>query len=624
MWAGARRSRVTCCPGPAREATSSPANTAAASVSRPDPALLERLVIAYWLDRAAAAAERPRRALGGPGVDRRKRAGGGARGGHRLPGVGSGARWPPQSSGSRPVLNRLMKVHTVAYRATGGHIGHRFPGQPPHLLLDHVGARSGTKRTSALSYIRDGDDVVIVASKGGHPKNPSWFHNLRANPDTTIQVGSKHVDVHARVAGSRGAEAAVAEGRRRVQRLRGLPEADRAGDPARGPRTAGGAARGSAMQRLSSQDASFLHLEDAVSHMHIGSVAIFEGPPPAYEELVERWCGRKLPLVPRYRQRVRFVPLALGRPVWVDDPHFNLGYHLRRTALPAPGGDDELRKLVGRLMSQQLDRSQAAVGDLDGRGPERGPLGAALQGAPLHGRRRLRDGAALGDPRRRARAGARPRRTTGTRAAAARARAGRHGAGGAGAQPLRAACASALCARRARPPSTAAETARGLLAMGGVVQPHAAVVAQRADRPAPALGLGALRARRREEDPPRARRHGQRRGAGRDHRRLPRAAASPAASPIDRDGAHAGAGVGPPPGEHGHVQQPRLGDVRRAARGDRGSGRAAAVDPRADGAPQGVAAGGGGRRADVAERLRPARCCWRSASGWRRGCRSAT
>jgi diacylglycerol O-acyltransferase / wax synthase len=111
------------------------------------------------------------------------------------------------------------------------------------------------------------------------------------------------------------------------------------------------------MQRLSSQDASFLHLEDDVSHMHIGSIAVLEGPPPAYDQLAEH-VRCKLPEVPRYRQRVHFLPLALGRPVWVDDPHFNLGYHLRRTALPEPGGDEELRLLIGRVMSQQLDRSK--------------------------------------------------------------------------------------------------------------------------------------------------------------------------------------------------------------------------------------------------------------------------
>jgi len=109
------------------------------------------------------------------------------------------------------------------------------------------------------------------------------------------------------------------------------------------------------MQSLSSQDASFLHLEDSVSHMHIGTVAILEGPPPPYDEFAAR-VRANLREVPVYRKKVHFVPLALGRPAWVDDPHFNLAYHLRRTGLPAPGGDEELRLLVGRVMSQQLDR----------------------------------------------------------------------------------------------------------------------------------------------------------------------------------------------------------------------------------------------------------------------------
>jgi deazaflavin-dependent oxidoreductase (nitroreductase family) len=98
------------------------------------------------------------------------------------------------------VLGRLTGVHTTIYRLTGGLIGHRVPGAPPMLLLDHTGARSETRRTTPLVYVDDGRDVVIVASKGGHPKHPGWYHNLMAHPDTTIQVGRERRGVHARVA----------------------------------------------------------------------------------------------------------------------------------------------------------------------------------------------------------------------------------------------------------------------------------------------------------------------------------------------------------------------------------------------------------------------------------------
>jgi F420H(2)-dependent quinone reductase len=101
---------------------------------------------------------------------------------------------------SWPLLRRLMGGHTTLYRATNGLIGHRTPGLPPALLLDHVGAKSGTHRTSPLVYGRDGANFVLVASKGGYPKNPAWFHNLLAHPDTAVQVGSRRRDVHARVA----------------------------------------------------------------------------------------------------------------------------------------------------------------------------------------------------------------------------------------------------------------------------------------------------------------------------------------------------------------------------------------------------------------------------------------
>jgi F420H(2)-dependent quinone reductase len=91
-------------------------------------------------------------------------------------------------------------AHRLVYRLSGGLIGHRVPFLPRMLLLDHVGAKSGTKRTTPLVYIEDGDSFVIVASKGGHPRHPAWFHNLRANPDTTVQAGTRKVAVTARVA----------------------------------------------------------------------------------------------------------------------------------------------------------------------------------------------------------------------------------------------------------------------------------------------------------------------------------------------------------------------------------------------------------------------------------------
>lgn len=99
-----------------------------------------------------------------------------------------------------PVLSKLMGGHARIYRLTRGRIGQHIPGVPPMCLIDHVGAKSGTKRTSPLLYIEDGDNVVIVASKGGYEKSPAWFYNLKANPDTTVQIGSQVRRVRAHVA----------------------------------------------------------------------------------------------------------------------------------------------------------------------------------------------------------------------------------------------------------------------------------------------------------------------------------------------------------------------------------------------------------------------------------------
>jgi WS/DGAT/MGAT family acyltransferase len=111
------------------------------------------------------------------------------------------------------------------------------------------------------------------------------------------------------------------------------------------------------LDRLTAVDASFLAQEGPASHMHIGGIVICEGPAPGYEEMLDH-IRTRLHLVPRYRQRLAQPPLETGRPLWVDDPTFNLEYHVRQTALPAPGAEDQLMRLVARIMSQQLDRSK--------------------------------------------------------------------------------------------------------------------------------------------------------------------------------------------------------------------------------------------------------------------------
>ena len=111
------------------------------------------------------------------------------------------------------------------------------------------------------------------------------------------------------------------------------------------------------LDRLTAVDASFLAQEGPASHMHIGGLVICEGPAPGYEEMLDH-IRTRLHLVPRYRQRLAQPPLETGRPLWVDDPTFNLEYHVRQTALPSPGTEDQLMRLVARIMSQQLDRSK--------------------------------------------------------------------------------------------------------------------------------------------------------------------------------------------------------------------------------------------------------------------------
>ena len=109
--------------------------------------------------------------------------------------------------------------------------------------------------------------------------------------------------------------------------------------------------------RLTAIDAGFLAQEGPAAHMHVGAVTIFDGSAPAYEELADHIRAR-LHLVPRFRQKLAFPPLEAGRPLWIDDPSFNLEYHVRDTALPAPGSEAQLRALAARVHSQALDRSK--------------------------------------------------------------------------------------------------------------------------------------------------------------------------------------------------------------------------------------------------------------------------
>ncbi len=111
------------------------------------------------------------------------------------------------------------------------------------------------------------------------------------------------------------------------------------------------------MDHMSALDSTFLHAEDGITHMHIGSCAIFDGPRPGFDEILALIAG-KLPQIPRYRQKVRFVPGDIGLPVWVDDAAFDLAYHVRHTALPEPASVADLDTVIGRVMSQELDRSR--------------------------------------------------------------------------------------------------------------------------------------------------------------------------------------------------------------------------------------------------------------------------
>jgi len=108
--------------------------------------------------------------------------------------------------------------------------------------------------------------------------------------------------------------------------------------------------------RLSPLDVSFLYLEEPTTPMHVGSVAVFEAPEDGFDhDRLVQLIKTRIAFVPRYRQRIRWVPGRVANPVWVDDESFDVTYHVRRSALPRPGTDAQLRELVARIMSRPLD-----------------------------------------------------------------------------------------------------------------------------------------------------------------------------------------------------------------------------------------------------------------------------
>ena len=354
------------------------------------------------------------------------------------------------------------------------------------------------------------------------------------------------------------------------------------------------------MQTMSPLDASFLHIEDAVTHMHIGSVGLFEGPAPGPDE-VKAAVARDLPLVPRYRQKVRFVPLALGRPTWVDDRHFNLDYHVRRTALPAPGGHTELRNLVGRVMSQQLDRNKPLWELWVAEGLDNG--GWALISKVHHC---MVDGVSatdlmsvLLDSERDATHASRtddwePEPEPSSAQLVAHA------------LRLRAADPYEITPdRRRRGPRSAAGRPAGGRCRARLREhaqsPHPELLRhpERADRPPPDVGVGPRPSVRRQSDPGAPRRHDQRCRAGRHHERLPGTAGEPRREPERPRHPDARAGLGADRERPGRAQQQGVGDVRRAAGAHRRSGPAGGGAPSPDAGPQAL---GPGRRGGAADR----------------------
>ena len=295
------------------------------------------------------------------------------------------------------------------------------------------------------------------------------------------------------------------------------------------------------------------------------AICIFEGPPPSYDDLLDHVRSR-LHLVPRFRQKLAYPPAPTGRPFWVDDPAFNIDYHVRHSALPSPGSEEQLRNMAARVFSQQLDRTKPLweLWMVQGLTRKRFAFVTKTHHALVDGvsGRRHRDRAV------RRQAGARARRgraTTGSRARALRrpARSPRTSRGSPATPGPRAAPDRA--GGRAPAPLAAAGRGGGRGARRGRLelrQPGAGGAAERAGRLAPAIRVGARRPGPVQADQERARRDGQRRRARRRRRRAARLAARARRTHRGPRAARAGPGLDPRRGRARPARQPDRRDAR--------------------------------------------------------------
>ena len=360
--------------------------------------------------------------------------------------------------------------------------------------------------------------------------------------------------------------------------------------------------------RLTGLDASFLHLEDGAAHMHVAGVMLFEGSPPAYDDLLEA-IERRLGLVPRYRQRLAFVPLGQGRPKWVDDPHLNLRYHVRSTALPAPGSEQQLKDLAGRVFAQQLDRDKPLweIWLVEGLEGDRFAMLSKTHHALVDGVSGVDIMSVLFDTSPEPAAPTDTGRALAAAPAAVLGAAARRGAHGARHDPGR---DRALGAGVFRGPRRVVEGLRdaavgvGAMAWAGL-NPAPTSPVQQVDRPAPPLHLGAREPRRPEGDQERARRHRERRGARHGRRRARQAPAPP--RPQHRRPRAEGDGAGERARRRGarRARQPRRGHDGAAPGLVPGPGRPPRHRPRGAQGPQVRRPGRRRPGAHRAVRLRP-------------------